>query len=304
MPDQQPYAPDNVPKNGATYARGTKGWIKLALKQGKDGPLVAPASDFHLQPSIVTLTDPDNGALNWGTNDQFDVDDTYTAAHPDYTGVPGLFAEGFSTTMTGRLAFKIDIPVGAEVTYLDNLRNYLAQWQVKLQSGNTTDPNDFAENFNVTPEVTAQFSDVVITPAAVTAGINTGLDNDTITTLIEEATCEAKGYAEDCGIDTAGWQNTLDPTVKSAIISYSRGLIFTYDQSAHNKAARIREGDTSIQFSGIAGHDTLTRLYFKQFEDKMERYCRRNGTMRRARLGVVSHGPSHRASQRSLMEGL
>lgn len=288
-----PYV-DNTPDGSLVAPRGDILFLKVAVRDGEGGPIVAPDSDWldwdggADSTTVRTIKDPDDNPVtsNWETIelDPDDSDDDWDDDHADYVGDPdddnthehrGLFHNG-----SGRIAQKVKVPSDAEKTVDDSDRTWSITWEVRKGDNVVTK----TENFNVGAAGVLIFSADLIQVAEVTAGINTSLSDTEVEELIKEATdLWAEGRLLAADVDIGSW-DVVPPLVRSAVINYTRGLISQRDVNAGNRVARIREGDKTINYS--SSRESVSGAYFEAANGQLDEYLQAKAPSRAPSMDV------------------
>lgn len=286
-----PYV-DNVSKDAAIISQGEVDFLKIALEDGDGDPISPHANAFTRSgtPSdddgVRVIKDPDGVDVtsSWVTNelDPDDNSDTFDENHPDYVGDQaspantGLFHGGESTlSKRGKIAQKVKVPDTAEATVNDPSRAYTIEWKVQWGVDSGGDPlfATLTEQFNVR-EVVLVASQTAVTVADVKAAINTTLDDDEITAIINEATRSVHRKFRRCGIDPLTNENVVDD-VADAVIFWSRGMITIKNPSASQPLNSVRQANKTKRFAQSATDRAMD--WFKMAKNVIMEACEDEG---------------------------
>lgn len=278
---------DTTRENQVIARRTRYMFFKVALRV--DGKLIA--ADTFDYANVVRIEDPDGADITgtWLTKalDPSDPADVYDENHATYVGDDagadvnvGLFDDG-----SGHIAQKILVPAGAEETVNNASRTYKIFWDIRVNGETIMDADgELFETFDVGPPTFLVFDSTVVTVDQVKKGISTTLSDDDIEDLIEEAACWSEGILEACGVDTTKFVS-LPSLVKTAIILYTRSLIFDYDSSAGLRFTMMKEGSRQVKFASQTTKDNDSLR--ERSMGMLEIYCKNHSPKRRVRLGVA-----------------
>lgn len=265
-------------------ARGGIADIKFKLYQYAGGPLTDPdgwvAGTGSTWPSVVFKRASDNVDVTatFVRNIASDTLPTGAIKHP--TTSTGIWRESTAGSYAERIEPQSSLALGdyyMTVTYTINGAVTQETHTIALVA-----PGDVAFGDQVL---------AVVTATDVKRGITTTLDDPTITGLITEATEYVEGRLDQVGID-ADTLTEIPLLIKSAIIWFSRYLVFGMDASAFRKTSMLQEGDVRITFSGNSQKDADALLGLS--ENAIDRYIGVHGRTRKVQFNVIQLGDAKR----------
>lgn len=289
----KPESSDSIAKNALVAPQGGYFFLKIALRETPNGPLVPLDADWASQgSSLVSVKDPDGTPLAWGTNtlDPGDASDDFDENRTSYVGdqvapeIVGLHATLDGQGRPVRLALKLKATGAAEITNGDSLRNYSVTWNLK-RNGVVV---PITEDFNIGPAATASFLDGV-SIAELKLRVKTTLPDDDLEDIIAMAVGWAKGMLDSCDIDPDALTD-LPRLVKEAIILKASGYVIDFDASAGGLVTMRKEGSKQIRYS--ASSDKLSASLHKRAEETINAYCKRHGPAHRIRFNTFRQRPN------------
>lgn len=261
--------------------------IRVPRNAVKDVPfntLTAPAGSLtdqynwtdgltHAQwPTVRFYTLPDGGGTEITSSIAYDITSvTITSAtHKDPTGSTGVWRKGLGLY---RIRVQPQNALALAVYYMRVVHQ-------------PTSGNSYAEDheFEVIAAGDTVFGDGFVVYGDVIAGISTSLDEDAINLLISEASKKVAGKLKSwCGIDAYAIP-LPDDNLFSAVVDWTRSLIFNRDASAGGKISSLKEGDKTVRFEGNS--EMISTGYLNSALDTLKDMCGA-GAVRQPKLQIA-----------------